>query len=84
MAERKIKPNIKTLNSVLESLSKMNTSKNAKTYALQTIAEFKSLNIEPSLASFYYLLEICSRNSKFIFSIQLFLTGKKILHVEKF
>lgn len=62
MADRKIKPNIKTLNSILESLSKMNTSRNAKTYALQTISEFKALNIEPSLASFYHLLEICSRN----------------------
>ncbi|CAH1403627.1 unnamed protein product [Nezara viridula] len=62
MAERKIKPNVKTLNSVLESLSKMNTNRNAKTYALNTIAEFKSLNIEPSLVSLYYLLEICSRN----------------------
>ncbi|XP_014280761.1 small ribosomal subunit protein mS39 [Halyomorpha halys] len=64
MADRKIKPNVKTLNSILESLSKMTTNRNAIPNALHTLAEFKSLNIEPCLTSYYYLLEIFSRNKE--------------------
>lgn len=53
--------NLLTLNSILHVLSTMRTSPETKKYALKTIAEAKKFNIEPCLASYYYLLQIfCS------------------------
>ncbi|XP_075223114.1 small ribosomal subunit protein mS39 [Lycorma delicatula] len=63
MNEKNITPNIKTLNSVLDVLVGMKTNKNTKLYALSVITEFKELGIEPSLASYYYLLLIYCRDS---------------------
>lgn len=57
-----IKPTLGTMNSVLEALSAMPTHKNSKSYALATIAEFRQLGIEPSLASYYYLLKLHCRD----------------------
>ncbi|KAK4883101.1 hypothetical protein RN001_006420 [Aquatica leii] len=56
MAQAKVKPNLRTLNNVLKTLSTMGTSKIVKENALKTLAEFRAMNIEPSLASWYYIL----------------------------
>ncbi|KAF5280612.1 hypothetical protein FQA39_LY05260 [Lamprigera yunnana] len=56
MAIAKIKPNLGTLNSILKTLSTMGTSRLVKQNALKTLAEFKALNIEPCLTSWYYIL----------------------------
>lgn len=56
MAKEKLQPNIRTLNSVLETLSTMSGYKFSKTLVLKTIAEFKQLGIEPSLGSWYFVL----------------------------
>ncbi|KRT86915.1 hypothetical protein AMK59_334 [Oryctes borbonicus] len=52
----KLKPNLRTLNAVLESLSLMGISRNTKNLTLNTLTEFKKMGIEPSLASWYYVL----------------------------
>uniref|UniRef100_A0A1B6E9B4 Pentacotripeptide-repeat region of PRORP domain-containing protein n=1 Tax=Clastoptera arizonana TaxID=38151 RepID=A0A1B6E9B4_9HEMI len=51
-------PNLGTLNSGLEVLSTMTSNKNSKSLSLKLIAEFNNLGIEPSLASYHYLLRI--------------------------
>lgn len=53
--------NLLTLNSVLNVLTTMGSKQEIQKYALKTIAEAKQFNIEPCLASYYYLLQIfCS------------------------
>lgn len=58
MSKQGLVPNVGTLNAVLEVISSMSSQKIAKTYALQILSEFTRINIEPSLASYYYLLMI--------------------------
>lgn len=52
----KIRPNLYTLNATLDVLSTMGTSKNTRDYVLKTLSEFKRINIEPSLGSWYLVL----------------------------
>lgn len=51
-----LKPNLGTLNAVLQVLSTMGGSKMAKDNILKVLREFKELCIEPSLGSYYFLL----------------------------
>lgn len=55
--------NLWTLNSILSVLSTMATNSESKKYALKIIAEAKQFGIEPSLASYYYLLQIFCADS---------------------
>lgn len=56
MNKQGVEPNVGTLNAVLEALTMTSSNKECRTYALRTIAEMRQLGIEPSLASFTYLL----------------------------
>lgn len=56
MKTANLKPNLGTLNSVLAALSAMGGSGISKQNVKKTIAEFTQLGIEPSLASWYYVL----------------------------
>jgi pentatricopeptide repeat domain-containing protein 3 len=56
MKAANLSPNLGTLNSVLYVLSYIGNSGLAKQYTLKTLSEFKNLGIEPSLASWYYVL----------------------------
>ncbi|CAL8089878.1 unnamed protein product [Orchesella dallaii] len=56
MESNSVQPNLGTLNAILETLSTIGNVKEARTLCLQTLAEFKKLGIEPSLASYYFLL----------------------------
>lgn len=56
MSEHKIKPNVGTLNGVLQTMSTMGTGKLLRENMFKVLAEFKALGIEPSLASWYYVL----------------------------
>nr|CAD7201210.1 unnamed protein product [Timema douglasi] len=56
MAKQGLQPNVGTLNSALENVSTMGLQRQAKTYALRTLAEFRKIGVEPSLASYYFLL----------------------------
>lgn len=56
--------NLCTLNSILNVLTTMVTNSESKKYALKTITEAKQFNIEPCLASYYYLLKIFCADRK--------------------
>lgn len=56
MKERNVAPNLRTLNAVLKATSLLGYTKLAKQCMMKTLAEFKKLDIEPSLASWYYVL----------------------------
>lgn len=71
-------PNVLTLNAVLQVISGFN-SPQAKVKAKSMIAEFSSLGIQPSLATYYLLLTIFSRESKLFKEIT-----QKVLLISKF
>ncbi|XP_063702897.1 small ribosomal subunit protein mS39 [Culicoides brevitarsis] len=56
MKQQNVAPNLGTLNAVLQICSSLKNSKIAQQSALRTLAEFKNIGIEPSLASWYYVL----------------------------
>uniref|UniRef100_A0A336MAF5 Small ribosomal subunit protein mS39 n=1 Tax=Culicoides sonorensis TaxID=179676 RepID=A0A336MAF5_CULSO len=56
MKENNVTPNLGTLNALLKTFSSLGSQKLAKGCTLKTLAEFKNLGIEPSLASWYYVL----------------------------
>lgn len=56
--KRQIKPNIHTLNAILSTIKAGGNVHNIQDYTTQTLAEFKMLNIEPSLESYVHLLDI--------------------------
>lgn len=62
MKELNHRPDLGTLNSLLESISTFRNYKLARTVTLQTLAEFRrKLKIKPSLATYYYVLIIFCR-----------------------
>nr|XP_014101005.2 protein PTCD3 homolog, mitochondrial [Bactrocera oleae] len=61
MAHQHLRPNLGTLNAVLEVVSTFGNFKLARSSALKVLAEFKQLEIEPSLCTYYYLLIIFCR-----------------------
>lgn len=61
MNDASVPMSLYTLNSILSVLTTMAATPESNKYALKTIAEAKKFNIEPCLASYYYLLQIfCS------------------------
>ncbi|XP_061706379.1 small ribosomal subunit protein mS39-like isoform X2 [Cydia pomonella] len=56
MAEQGISPNQQTLSSCLRSISAWGAGKALQHLALQVIAEFHKLDIQPGLSAYYYLL----------------------------
>lgn len=66
MNQNKVPPNIHTLNATLEILSTMSSNKMTRDLILKTLAEFKKLNIEPSLGSWYLVLISFCKERKFV------------------
>lgn len=58
-----VKPNVRTLNSILESVSRIPIYRMARERALQVLADFKTIGVTPSLGSYYFLLKIFCRES---------------------
>lgn len=56
MKEKNVAPNLGTLNAVLQNISTIGSSKLARGAALRILSEFKRLEIEPSLGSWYFIL----------------------------
>lgn len=56
--EKRMKPNIRTLNAILSTLKTGGNINTIQDYALQTLAEFERLNIEPALETYAHLLDI--------------------------
>lgn len=66
MIQYGVPPNLGTLNGVLDTISTMSVNKNSKKNALSILAEFRSMGIDPSLASYYFLLKIFCQDRKLI------------------
>ncbi|KAL7639959.1 UNVERIFIED_CONTAM: hypothetical protein RMT77_009372 [Armadillidium vulgare] len=66
MIELKVPPNVGTLNAVLEALVHFRGWNKAEALSLQILKEFKNLNVEPCLATYFHLLKIAykSRNRR--------------------
>ncbi|KAK9871049.1 hypothetical protein WA026_010007 [Henosepilachna vigintioctopunctata] len=60
MNDKKLKPNLGTLNSILYCLKSM-ANKFSKEYALKVLSEFEGLGIQPSLATWTFVLQIFCR-----------------------
>ncbi|XP_034825130.1 small ribosomal subunit protein mS39 [Maniola hyperantus] len=56
MNEQGLSPNSETMNACLRSISSWGGGKALQTIALQVVAEFRQLGVEPSLSAYYYLL----------------------------
>lgn len=82
MSMAKVKPNLGTLNSILKILSTMGVGRAVKQHVLKTLSEFKTLGIEPSLASWYYvLISFCKERgptSAILQNIMTELNGKEL------
>ncbi|CAB0010601.1 unnamed protein product [Nesidiocoris tenuis] len=59
-----LRPNLTTLNNVLQSLEMMASNRSSRPNALNTIAEFQALGIKPSLASFAHLIRIFQKDKR--------------------
>jgi len=62
MSKAGVVPNLGTLNALLESLSRLGNWRNAKKYALSILAEMRLFDLEPCLASYYFMLLIFCRD----------------------
>uniref|UniRef100_A0ACB8EU57 Uncharacterized protein n=1 Tax=Sphaerodactylus townsendi TaxID=933632 RepID=A0ACB8EU57_9SAUR len=56
MAQQNVQPNLLTFNSVMKVLAQCGSL--GRSLALQTLSEMRALNIEPSLATYDYLLSV--------------------------
>jgi pentatricopeptide repeat domain-containing protein 3 len=56
MKTAQVDPNLGTLNACLSTISMMG-GRNPKDYALAILSEFKNIGVEPSLASWFYVLQ---------------------------
>lgn len=61
MAEKGVSPNLGTLNCTLEALVQVAGWRQTRDLSLQVLSEFSSIGIQPSLATYYYLLLIHCR-----------------------
>ncbi|CAB3370090.1 Hypothetical predicted protein [Cloeon dipterum] len=61
MNANRVMPNIGTLNSILDMISSSAGLSITKTFAARLVAEFKLLGVKPSLATYYHLLNVYSR-----------------------
>ncbi|GAB0090365.1 Protein PTCD3 homolog, mitochondrial [Sergentomyia squamirostris] len=62
MANQSVKPSVQTLNILLEILSSIFGWKDARQMSMGILAEFRALEITPSLASWYHILNIFYRD----------------------
>lgn len=80
MASKNVKPNLGTMNAILSVIATINGTV-AREYVRQTLAEFKALGIEPSLGSWYLVLQTFCRNrgpiSHVLFDIMNEIEGKE-------
>ncbi|KAK7484424.1 hypothetical protein BaRGS_00024309 [Batillaria attramentaria] len=83
-----VRPDLATFNAVLYSLSRMVTFRRAPNLALQTLTEMKNVGIEPSLASWKYLLAVFypneSSDSNMLYKVMDELEGREfeLRHVD--
>lgn len=68
MNEKKIKPNIQTLNAILNVIIKLKI-KNHTDVIKHLLLEFKNINIKFSLATYYYVMQGFTSNGNYILFI---------------
>lgn len=56
--KQQLQPNVHTLNAILSTIKTGGNIHSIQNYAAQTMAEFKQLNVEPSLETYAHLLDI--------------------------
>lgn len=61
MKQQQLKPNLGTMNALLECISTIGNYKLARKSALQVLSEFRKLSVNPSLGTYYYILIIFCR-----------------------
>lgn len=64
MTHAGVKPNVCTLNAILETISRIPIYRMARERALQALADFKTIGVKPSLGSFYLILKIFCKESE--------------------
>ncbi|XP_014253930.1 protein PTCD3 homolog, mitochondrial [Cimex lectularius] len=62
MNSRGLRANLGTLNKLLKTLSAISSNKQAREMIFMTFSEFKRLQIEPSAASYFYLMQAFYKN----------------------
>ncbi|XP_067560583.1 small ribosomal subunit protein mS39 isoform X2 [Pseudorca crassidens] len=82
MVAQNVKPNLQTFNTILKCLRRFHAI--GKLPALQTLREMKAIGIEPSLATYHYIIQLFYQHenpskgsSLIIYDIMNELTGKK-------
>ncbi|XP_027978177.1 pentatricopeptide repeat domain-containing protein 3, mitochondrial isoform X2 [Eumetopias jubatus] len=82
MAAQKVKPNLQTFNTILKCLRRFHVF--GRLPALQTFREMKAIGIEPSLATYHYMIQLfyhhenpSKGSSLIIYDIMNELTGQK-------
>ncbi|XP_023598107.1 small ribosomal subunit protein mS39 isoform X3 [Trichechus manatus latirostris] len=82
MVAQKVKPNLQTFNTILKCLRRFHII--GRVPALHTLREMKAIGIEPSLATYHYLIQLfyptessSKMSSLIIYDIMNELTGKK-------
>nr|XP_012383440.1 small ribosomal subunit protein mS39 isoform X2 [Dasypus novemcinctus] len=82
MVAQKVKPNLQTFNTILKCLRRLHTL--GKLPALQTLQEMRAVGIEPSLATYHYIIQLfyqrenSKRSSFIIYEIINELRGKTL------
>ena len=61
MSAKGVQPDLCTLNNCLQQLSNMNGFKPRQKFAFQLVEEMKSVGVNPSLASYHFLLHMCCK-----------------------
>jgi pentatricopeptide repeat domain-containing protein 3 len=65
MRQFDLTPNLGTLNGVLEAISSLGAWRRREECALSTLSEFHQIGIEPSLGTYYLLLNISYKESQY-------------------
>jgi len=63
MIAAQVKPTTLTLNAILEAISTMAITRTARDISSRVMAEFNTLGVQPSLASYYFMLRIFCKES---------------------
>lgn len=77
MAEKNLRPDVKTLNATLQLLPSFKVAQR-KNIVSTILNEFKNVNVKPSLGSYYHILKVFYKKSKFLFLFSCFLKIESI------
>ena len=82
MVQNNVKPNIHTLNTVMEIVSNFTIIRAARDYAMKILVEFQGIGIGPSLATYFHLINVHYRSNNrmnFLINSNSFFTFESLL-----